>query len=439
MTIELKPFQKEIIDQDHKWTLFRMGTGTGKTIIGLTLAEDKTLCIVEKSQKVSKNIEVNSEKFGIDKDITVISKEWFRDHYDEVCAMAPFDTIIVDECHNFNGVYPYTKTQKGVEIPKTSSLYTLLLKFRKTYPPKRFYLMSATPGEEALKVYALARLLGRNLNYFEFRDRYYHPIKKGYRKFYLHTKNNEKLNEIQELLKSLGPGGRLEDHEDIPEHEHIEHMVPLTQSQQDALYDVLNEEADPNKILMDKYCIENGIRYVDKPELDDKGFYRIKRSTLFLNTEKLKYIKQYCEQFDHVVIYARNIGSIEMITKYVKDLGYHCLTLTGQTKEVDKLRIYEEMDTLDKCVLVIQAGISAGYNLTKYRCMIFFSKSSRFLHYEQAIGRNVRLSMKDDGGFKKNTYVHLITSYKDGNRYNSDRRCHESIMNKKDFLEESYE
>ena len=73
-----------------------MGTGTGKTIIGLTLAEDKTLCIVEKSQKVSKNIEVNSEKFGIDKDITVISKEWFRDHYDEVCAMAPFDTIIVD-------------------------------------------------------------------------------------------------------------------------------------------------------------------------------------------------------------------------------------------------------------------------------------------------------------------------------------------------------
>lgn len=93
--LPLYQHQQEVIDNDPKIAPIALGVGGGKTRLCLELAEGKTLIIVPKQQKLDKTWEENAEKFGIDKEIKVLSKEEFKKVWE---TLGYYDTIIIDEC-----------------------------------------------------------------------------------------------------------------------------------------------------------------------------------------------------------------------------------------------------------------------------------------------------------------------------------------------------
>jgi hypothetical protein len=156
--IPLYAHQKAIIDADPKKCLLALGTGSGKTRTTLELARGKTLVICPKQQALDNTWQDNAKKAGIEIDLTVISKEKFKSEYTKLNG---FQTVIIDECHYFTGVYPEVKQKNGIQIPKTSQLFDTLLCFLDENKPERLYFLSATPASKPLHIFALGVLLGK--------------------------------------------------------------------------------------------------------------------------------------------------------------------------------------------------------------------------------------------------------------------------------------
>ena len=150
--------QKKIIQENKlKCGLF-LGTGASKTRTALELAEGKTLVICPKQQREDRTWERENEKWGTNKKLTVISKEDLRRDWNE---LPEFKTVICDEIHTMIGITPETKMKKGVEIPKTSQIFEALYSYLNKFPPKRLYLLSATPVSKPLNLFAIGLLLGK--------------------------------------------------------------------------------------------------------------------------------------------------------------------------------------------------------------------------------------------------------------------------------------
>ena len=123
--INFLEIQKTIINDDKPVTVFFLGTGVGKTLTALAMAEGPTLVVCPKQQKLDRTWEKNNEKFALGKNLTVVSKEEFRRDWTEI---GYFDTVIFDEGHNMLGVLPETRQRNKVAIPKTSQLFEAALR-----------------------------------------------------------------------------------------------------------------------------------------------------------------------------------------------------------------------------------------------------------------------------------------------------------------------
>ena len=101
--MSLYQHQQNILEENKlKCGLFT-GTGSGKTLVALEMAEGRTLVICPKQQRDDRTWERNAEQFGIVVNLKVISKEELRRDWQLLPA---YDTVIIDECHNNFGVMP---------------------------------------------------------------------------------------------------------------------------------------------------------------------------------------------------------------------------------------------------------------------------------------------------------------------------------------------
>jgi superfamily II DNA or RNA helicase len=123
-----------------------------------------------------------------------------------------------------------------------------------------------------------------------------------------------------------------------------------------------------------------------------------------------------------MLVFAAYTAQVEAIAQALKDNGYTVKTVTSKTK--DRGTIFKEIDAMESCVAVVAAQICEGYRIPSAPCMIFASKSNRFVHYDQGKGR-----ILDGQHLKKNLYIHLVVP--DG----SDESCHKAMMLGQDFQE----
>lgn len=417
--IPLYDHQTKIIRDNPLWTGIFHGTGGAKTRTSLELAEGSTLIIVPKQQRLDRTWEKNRDRFGIIADITVISKEEFRAKWEE---LPQFLTIIVDEAHTFFGVTPDTRQLKGAQIPKTSQLFDSLVAFTKKHPPKRFYLATATPVSKPMQVWAIGTLLGKDWNFFRFREKYYIQRKIGFRTIWL-PKNTIALKErLIELTKSLGYTGKLSDWFDVPEQTHKTVYFDLTDHQIRMMQEIRSEEADPMALRSKIRTIENGCIYNMGIVSVDKQVDRMIRKQVIIESNKIPYILERAEEFPKMLIFANYLAQVEAIARTLTTAGYKVLALTGSTP--DREKVVETAESSEACIVVAQCGISSGYELKTFDCVIFASKSYKYLDYEQGIGRVLRAD-----ALKKNLYIHLVV--KNG----MDEACHDTIMEGKDFQE----
>lgn len=417
--INFYDIQKQIITDDKEQTGIFLGTGVGKTLPTLVLAEGKTLVICLKQQKLDETWQDNSKKFGLGKEMDVINYDMFWRTWEKY---GQYDTVILDEGHRALGVLPETRQRNRVQIPKASKTFEAVLSFLQKYPPKRFYIVTATPASKPMKAWACAKLLGKNWDFFKFRSTFYFPTMKGRRQIWMARTDEATQQRLALAVQKLGYTGALNDFMDVPEQKHITVHVHLTEEQKKALKKVKEEEADPLVARARMRTIENGLLYGKKVErVSDKEDKMVKDTQLF-KSEKIDYILERAEEFPKLFIFAAYTAQVDAIYNALKEGGYDVRTVTGQTK--DRATVFKEMESAKKGIVVVQSAICEGYRVPSAPCMIFASKSNQFLHFEQGKGR-----ILDGQHLKKNLYIHLVV------KGGADEACHETIMSGQDFQE----
>lgn len=417
--IPLYAHQKAIIDADPKKCLLALGTGSGKTRTTLELAKGKTLVICPKQQALDNTWQDNAKKAGIEINLTVISKERFKKF---ASSIGKFDTVILDEAHFASGVTAQTKYKKGEQFPKTSQIYDSVMEFLKRTQPERLYLCSATPCSKPLHVYALAQILGKTWDYFQFRQKYYYERVLGHRRIWIPRSNQELKTRLVEVVKSLGFVGRLQDFFDVPEQTHATIYFELTEVQKKAMKQMTLEEADPMARRTKSRTIENGVLYTYELVLAGDRTERLIKDTKYFPSEKIEYILERAQEFDKMLIFAAFTGQVHAIAKALTDEGYTVVTLTGKTK--NRETVIKDAEARGKCIVVAQADVSSGYELPSIPVVIFASYSYKYLNLEQGIGRVLRANH-----LKKNLYLHLVV------KDSIDEACYKTIQSGKDFAE----
>lgn len=410
--------QKKIIQEDkHKCGLF-LGTGASKTRTALEMAEGKVLVICPKQQRDDNTWQIENKKWGTKKDLEVISKEDLRKKWDD---LGYYDTVIIDESHNNLGVLPHYIQRKKIRKPKTSQIFEATYKFLVKHPPKRLYLLSATPAPKPMSVWAIGLLLGQNWDFDKFREIYYTQIRIGLRRVWIPKKNEEVKQRLADLIQKLGYTGGLNDFFDVPEQTHKIVEIDLSKEQKQAVTDISFQEADPLVRRARLRTIENGVLYGKKVEELDGKTDKMSNETKIFKSLKIDYILERALEFPKLLIFANYTAQIKEIENALKKEGYNVSTLTGQTKDRTFIRTVNESP--EPHIIIAQCDISSGYELPSFPCVIYASKSWRFVSYEQSTGRVLRANK-----LKKNLYIHLVVK-------GCDLDCHNAIMNGQDFQE----
>jgi hypothetical protein len=411
--------QKKIIKENKlKCGLF-LGTGASKTRTALELAEGSTLVICPKQQRDDQTWFKENDKWGTKKLLTVISKEDLRKNWQD---LPRYETVIIDECHNNLGVLPAYVQRKGIQIPKTSQIFEATYKYITRHNPKRLYLLSATPVPKPMSMWGIGKLLGQDWDFYKFREVYYTEIRMGgMRRVWMPKKGDEIKERLARLVQKFGYTGGLNDFFDVPEQTHKIVEIDLSGEQKKAVADITFSEADPLVRRARLRTIENGVLYGKKiEELEGKIDQMTNHTTIF-KSQKIDYILERALEFPKMLIFANYTAQILEIEKALKEEGYNVSTLTGATK--DRTFIRKVNESAEPHIVIAQCSISSGYELPTFPCVIYASKSWRYVDYEQSLGRVLR-----SNALKKNLYIHLVVK-------GADSDCHDSIMNGQDFQE----
>jgi superfamily II DNA or RNA helicase len=418
MTAELYDHQKTTIAEDKKKCGLFTGTGSSKTRTALEMAEGRVLVICPKQQKLDQTWENENKKWGTKRNITVISKETFRRDWDDI---PQYDTVIIDECHNNFGVLPEVRQRNRIQVPKTSQIFEATLTYLRKHPPVRLYLCSATPVGKPMNLWAIAKILGVNWDFFGFRAKYYVEIRVGQRRVWIAKKDKATKDQLADLVKKFGYVGSLNDFFDVPEQTHKTVKIDLTADQKVALRELTTREADPLVRRARQRTVENGVLYGKEVTSISPQVDQMQNKTIIYPSQKVDYILERAIEFPKLLVFANYTAQINEIARALRAEGYAVSTLTGATKDRTFIRKVDESG--EPHIIVAQSSISSGYELPSFPCVIYASKSWRYVDYEQSLGRVLRSNK-----LKKNLYIHLVV---DG----VDSDCHEAILSGQDFQE----
>jgi SNF2 family DNA or RNA helicase len=226
-------------------------------------------------------------------------------------------------------------------------------------------------------------------------------------------KDDDAKNALAEAVRSMGYVGRLEDFFDVPEQTFKNDYVDLTPEQRKRINEIKIEFPDPIVALGKRLQIENGVLNGDEYTESE-----------FIKDNKLARIEHYAEEFPRMIVWAIFTNQIK---KYEPALSsrYPVYTLTGATQ--DRESLFRDLRNRDQYILIVQAQISAGWELKECPIEIFASRTYSFSDYEQGLGRIQRTD-----AIKKNLYINLIA------RGGVDEAVHQTLLNKKDFSERVY-
>ena len=420
MIPKLYEHQIKIIKEDkHKCGLF-LGTGASKTRTALELAEGSVLVICPKQQRDDQTWERENEKWGTDKKLSVISKEDLRKIWEE---LPYYDTVIIDECHNNLGVRPEYVQRKGIQIPATSQIFEATKKFLEKHPPKRLYLLSATPVPKPMAMWGIGILLGQNWDFYKFRQVYYTEVRVGgTRRIWMVKRGEEVKQRLADLIKRFGYTGAISDFVDVPDQIDKTVYIDLSTEQKKALQDLQFREADALVRASRARTIENGVLYGKKIEELDGKIDQMTNFTTFFKSNKIDYILERAQEFSKLLLFVNYTAQIEEIARTLRQEGYKVYTLTGSTKDRSFIKKVDESD--EPCIIIAQSSVSAGWEAPSFPCVIFVSLSWRVVDHIQARGRVLRMNK-----LKKNLYIYLIV------KGGKDDDCYKAIMSGNDFIE----
>lgn len=408
--MKLYKHQEDLIKKDPKKTGIWWGTGTGKTLAALSLAEGNTLVITTKTVRDDKTWERQFGKIISSKVIflKVISKEDLRRDYE---SFPRFNTVIIDESHTICGLTPNVRYVKKQPIPKASQLFDSCKQYLTRISPDRLYLCTATPIKNPMSVLAAAWLLNKDWDFYEWRSIFYFKLPTpGYSEIWVPKRDNETKDRLAKAVKSLGVTGRLSDFTDVPQQTHVIKNIPLSKEQIITLGELPMLYPDPIVLVGKRHQVEQGV--LSGNEFEEAQTFQ---------TGKIDAILDMCEQYEKVLVFAKYTAQIQLINKALDKEKIPVYMLTGQTK--DRETLIKDANNSERCVVICQSQISAGFELPTFRCTVYASESWSYIDFDQSLGRTLRIN-----NLASNLYVYLISG-------KVDKRVREALENKQDFSE----
>ena len=265
-----------------------------------------------------------------------------------------------------------------------------------------------------MTVWAAARLLGYDWNFYQWREAFYQRLPMPGREVYTQKQTEECKDRLAKVVHILGYVGRLEEWFDVPEQTFKNDYVNLREGQKKRLKELKLEFPDPIVCLGKRLQVENGVLTGDEYTSAER-----------LPNEKLDRILHYAEEFPRLIIWAKYTGQIQYYYEELAKKKYNVHLLTGTTKNRDTL--FKTLKNASKAILIAQCQISAGWEWKECPVMIFASRSYSISDMTQSQGRIQRTD-----AIKKNLYINLIT------RGGVDEAVHECLETKKDFSERVY-
>jgi len=385
--------QQALLDRNPAKRLLCWDTGTGKSLAAIEWAKlrgGSCLVVVPKALKEKWRRDVHkAHAEGMTWD--VMGKEEFRSMWDKII---PPKSIIVDEAHYFSGI--------GSLMSKN------LFKFLKKHKLENVLLLTATPYlSTPWNIYTLARHLGYNWNYMDFKSTFFVDRYIGRRVVPEVKKGIEPA--IAKLVQGIGDVVRLDECADVPDQIVESEMFKMTDQQEKAKKEI----TEPTAIVrFTKYHqIENGM-------LKDDGYSQDK----FFDCDKIDRIMEYAAATKKIAIVCRYNLQIDAIYKALGQtpLGQYTHIIRGEVKNRDA--IVQAVEKAERAIVIINAACCEGYELASVGLCIFASLSFSYGHYKQMMGRFLRINK-----LKKNVYIHLVTTG------GIDQEIFNCIMNKQSF------
>lgn len=388
-----------MLDLNPARALIPDGTGTGKTLIGIALADKNAAkCLVVTIKDNVAKWEREIEEYSDGKcSFRVMSKETFK-------KVAPtleyFDAVICDECHHVAGM----KSQ----LSKTFRSW-----LKRNNVPYR-WLMSATPVTANWQsVFVLANHLGNDLNYYKFMRYFYYEVPMGkFRKVWKPNTNRE--GALMDLVKRLAHGRMvtMADIAVVPEQKMVTAYFEMTENQKNGI-----------AALED---IEHIVRWTKAHQIENGTLAgnEYQKATLY-NCMKDDYIHALAHVNAKIAIFCRYNLQIESLKAFLKHLKKPIFIINGDTNNRDDC--VRQVEATPKCIVLINSSCGTGYELPSIGTIVFASLSFSYLDYEQAKGRFLRVNK-----LKENTYYHLVT------KGGVDEGVYDCIQSKKDFYIELF-
>jgi len=394
--INLYAHQKRILERNPEKILLCWSTGSGKSFACLALAERNgrnVLIICPKS--VKRKWENETKQFGCKRIYIIVSKEEFRRDYKTVGFC---DTVIIDEMHFFGNT--------------SSQLTKAMINYIKVVKPRYIYGATATPYlSTPFNIYSLAKILGHDWNWFNFRMKYFSTISMGGRQVPVIKKGIEP--EMAQLVASIGDVVSMEDCVDVPEQIFKDEYFELTKSQLKKIKEIKETEYNPVVRYIKIHQVENGALKGDEYNED-----------AFFPSSKVDRIMEYVETNPKIAIICRYNLQIEYLKQAISKVK-PVYVINGAVD--DKEAVVAQIEASTACVALVNASCSEAYELPSIPLMIFASVGFSYKDYKQICGRILRINH-----LKKNVYVHLIV------KGSVDEAVYDAIRKKEDFDVEIY-
>jgi len=391
---ELYPHQQKIYLENpiRKGLWMEMRTGKSPLAIRLAAKNCQSCLVIVPKYLVEQWTEYIKDWDDVGIEWKVIGKERFRI---DISKIGQFDGLIIDECHRQAANYK-------------SAFYKAVCAYITRYSIKKLWLLSGTPySNNSWSVYSLAILLGKALNWWEWRSRFFYLVRMGQRDIPVQKKGIEK--DMAAILNEIGYTVKLGDIMSLPDDELIIEYFDLNAEQKKLIKDTF----DPLPIVRftKQHQIESGcLKGGDYAE------------DIVIDCEKTKRVFELVEENDKIAIVCRYNLQIAQYEKVISSWGRTVFVINGSTK--NRADIVKEVDSIDKCVVLINSSCSDGYSLKSISVMVFASMSFSFVDYAQIMSR-----VKDMKKTTGNTYIYLLTRDKDS----VDKGVYDSVKRKEDF------
>jgi len=367
----VKPYlhQQKLIDINPKKYLIAHSCGLGKTQTSLFLAQkNNQTALIAVPKGLKENWKRAIQEFNPNH--LIISKEDLRKNWD---IIPYYNTIILDEFHFWANL--------------KSQMSKSLQKYIKKHNPEYIYGLTATPFcSSPFNIFALAKHLGHNWNYWEFFNRFFYQVSMGSRTVPVQRKGIE--NEIADLVKQIGDTCKMEDCVDVPDQIFETVYFELTPSQKKGIKEIDDSESIVRWTRT--HTIEQGLKIGDEYIPNQ-----------YFNSLKNDYIASFSDENHKFAVICRYNMQIYMLRDILEKKGKTVFVINGEVKNRDE--IVQKVENSVSCVILIQADTAIGFEIPSVSIMIFASLSFSFVAHEQSIGRIHRINR-----LKKNLYQYLI-------------------------------